>query len=92
MLNIPCFHATASALREGVNVETLVANVYRAEFLKGAYEGHINPPTDYDAVSKLAGEFSELRLLPPSTRCPPGRPRKQRFFSRGEVRVSVVFI
>lgn len=63
--------------------------VYTIDYLKNAYAEHILPPADLDGTYRVASEVAGLTLNPPTTRRPPGRPRKKRFFSRGEVRVSV---
>ncbi|KAH0873740.1 hypothetical protein HID58_071102, partial [Brassica napus] len=48
----------------------------------------VTPVIDTDDIIELTGQFSELDMLPPSTRHPPGRPRKKCFLSSGEVRMS----
>ncbi|KAH0875089.1 hypothetical protein HID58_072451 [Brassica napus] len=50
-------------------------------------EDSMDSVIDTDDIIELTGQFSELDMLPPSTRRPPGRPRKKRFLSRGEVRM-----
>ncbi|KAF3537824.1 hypothetical protein F2Q69_00024951 [Brassica cretica] len=84
MLSIPCSHAISAALRANVEVDTLVTEAYKVAFLRRAYEGSIAPVTDYTTLSDLPTAFSALRLSPPATRRPPGRPKKLRYFSRGE--------
>ncbi|XP_048605298.1 uncharacterized protein LOC125582897 [Brassica napus] len=84
MLSIPCSHAISAALRANVEVDTLVTEAYKVAFLRRAYEGSIAPVTDYTTLSDLPTAFSSLRLSPPATRRPPGRPKKLRYFSRGE--------
>lgn len=88
-LGIPCSHAISAALKSNVKVEGLVEEVYTIDYLKNAYAEHILPPADLDGTYRVASEVAGLTLNPPTTRRPPGRPRKKRFFSRGEVRVSV---
>ncbi|KAF3494643.1 hypothetical protein DY000_02056949 [Brassica cretica] len=46
--------------------------------------GELMRMPDFTGLSDLATDFSGMRLCPPLTRRPPGRPKKQRFFSRGE--------
>ncbi|CAN6907119.1 unnamed protein product, partial [Brassica oleracea] len=52
-----------------------------------AYVGSVAPVIDTDDIIELSGQLSELDMLPPSTKRPPGRPRKKRLLSRGEVRM-----
>ncbi|CAF1730864.1 BnaC09g17670D [Brassica napus] len=52
-----------------------------------AYVGSVAPVIDTDDIIELTGQLSELDMLPPSSRRPPGRPHKKRFLSRGEVRM-----
>ncbi|RID77823.1 hypothetical protein BRARA_A00703 [Brassica rapa] len=84
-LSIPCSHAIAAALKANISVEGLVDEVYTMKYLKGAYVSNILPPIELDNTAMIASEVSALTLNPPATRRPPGRPRKKRFFSRGEV-------
>ncbi|CAN7003030.1 unnamed protein product, partial [Brassica oleracea var. botrytis] len=49
--------------------------------------GSVAPVIDTDDIIELSGQLSELDMLPPSTKRPPGRPRKKRFLFRGEVRM-----
>ncbi|CAN7110849.1 unnamed protein product, partial [Brassica rapa subsp. narinosa] len=83
---IPCSHAIAAALKANVNVEGLVSDVYSIDYLKAAYAEHVLPPAELDSGHRLADNVASITLNPPSTRRPPGRPRKKRFFSRGEMK------
>ncbi|KAL0886398.1 hypothetical protein Bca101_010381 [Brassica carinata] len=85
-LAIPCSHAISAALKANIKVEGLVEEVYTLKYLKGTYTKHILPPAELDGTFQLATDVAGLILNPPTTRRPPGRPRKKRFFSRGEVR------
>ena len=87
-LSIPCSHAIAAALKANVNVEGLVSDVYSIDYLKAAYAEHVLPPAELDSGHRLADNVASITLNPPSTRRPPGRPRKKRFFSCGEVKVN----
>lgn len=86
-LGIPCTHAIAAALKANVKVAGLVDETYTMNYLKSAYASHILPPVELDSSYQLSAEVAALCLNPPATRRPPGRPRKKRFFSRGEMRV-----
>lgn len=86
-LSIPCSHAIAAALKANVKVEGLVGDVYTIEYLKAAYAEHVLPPVELNTSNQLADDIAAISLHPPVTRRPPGRPRKKRFFSRGEVKV-----
>ncbi|CAF2106338.1 BnaC08g04170D [Brassica napus] len=52
-----------------------------------AYVGSVTPVNNTDDIIELTGQLSELDMLPPTRRRPPGHPRKKRFLSRGEVRM-----
>ncbi|KAH0862242.1 hypothetical protein HID58_079453, partial [Brassica napus] len=84
MLSIPCSHAIASAIKWKYSVETLVLSAYTVEGLRSAYAGSVLSVPDYTGLSDLVSDFGEKHLCPPATRRPPGRPKKQRFFSRRE--------
>lgn len=84
MLSIPCSHAISAALSANVEVETLVLEAYKVSFLRSAYVGSIAPVTDYTSLVDLPSAFFAMKLTPPVTRRPPGRPKKLRYFSRGE--------
>lgn len=84
MLSIPCPHAIAAALQSGVLVESLVMEAYNVSMLRGAYQERIVPVGDYSGFPENDAIFNGRRLSPPATRRPPGRPKKHRFFSRGE--------
>ena len=89
MLAIPCSHAVAAAIKGKVSVESLVLPAYTVGELRSAYAGSVLPVPDTIEVTELASELGGMNLYPPTTRRPPGRPKKQRFFSRGEKIVSV---
>ncbi|XP_056844243.1 uncharacterized protein LOC130496285 [Raphanus sativus] len=86
-LSISCSHAIADALKANVRVEGLVGDVYTIEYLKAAYAEHVSPPVELNTSNQLADDIAAISLHPPVTRRPPGRPRKKRFFSRGEVKM-----
>ncbi|KAF3503587.1 hypothetical protein F2Q69_00041843 [Brassica cretica] len=87
LLEIPCQHAIAAAIVAKVKVDSLVAEEYTQNAMVAAYVGSVAPMIDTDNIIELTGQLSELDMLPPSSRRPPGRPRKKRFLSRGEVRM-----
>lgn len=61
---------------------------YTVGELRSAYAGSVLPVPDNSEVTELAGDLGGMNLYPPTTRRPPGRPKKQRLFSRGEKIVS----
>ncbi|XP_048626905.1 uncharacterized protein LOC106349583 [Brassica napus] len=87
LLEIPCQHAIAAAIVAKVKVDSLVAEEYTQNAMVAAYVGSVAPVIHTDNIIELTGQLSELDMLPPSSRRPPGRPRKKRFLSRGEVRM-----
>lgn len=88
MLKIPCSHAIAAAVRSNVRVDSLVAVEYSVASMVAAYENNIAPVTVGENISEHIADMSSMDMVPPSSRRPPGRPRKNRYFSRGEIRVS----
>ena len=90
LLEIPCQHAIAAAIVAKVKVDSLVAEEYTKNAMVVAYTGSVAQVIDTDNIIELTAQLSELDMLPPSTKRPPGRPRKKRFLSRGEVRVSTL--
>ncbi|CAN6929089.1 unnamed protein product [Brassica oleracea] len=90
MLAIPCSHAIAAALKAKINVEELVIDEYKLDSLNRAYEGIILPESASPVGIGMPSIVSDLQLGPPATRRPPGRPKKLRYFSRGEKRVKCV--
>ncbi|XP_018487526.1 uncharacterized protein LOC108858034 [Raphanus sativus] len=84
-LQIPCPHAIASAIKEKVNIESLVSNFYTTKTLASAYAEDIVPITNETTTN---GEASQGGVMfPPASRRPPGRPRKSRILSTGEIRM-----
>ncbi|XP_048619968.1 uncharacterized protein LOC106363993 [Brassica napus] len=79
--------SAAAAIVAKIKVDSLVAEEYTKNTTFAAYVGSVAPVIDTDDIIELSGQFSELDMLPPSTKHPPGRPRKKRFLSRGEVRM-----
>lgn len=88
-LMIPCPHAVAAAVCAKISVESLVSLAYSTMSLAAAYEKNIAPVTGVTKLPDLPTEFEFLNLdvAPPATRRPPGRPRKSRILSCGEIRV-----
>lgn len=89
-LRIPCPHAIAAATRCKIRVGSLVSDLYSLTTYRRAYEQVIAPAIGEESVelSSAVCTSSEIRVNPPACRRPPGRPRKNRFLSRGEYRVS----
>lgn len=92
MLGFPCSHAIAAALKAKVNVNDLVIDPYTIASLQLAYRGTILPDTSSNGGLDIASNIGDLQLSPPATRRPPGRPKKSRYFSRGETHVSLYII
>ncbi|XP_024009344.1 uncharacterized protein LOC112084444 [Eutrema salsugineum] len=70
-----------AAIREGIQVDSLVDIHYSNEYRKLAYKGLIMPVPDMDHLAPNPDDVGGGKLAPPSVRRPPGRPRKQN--SRG---------
>lgn len=89
-LLIPCPHAIAAAIKEKSSIEALVSEFYTVETLASAYSETIVPITTNVNPSEVSNESEgeAIHIFPPSSRRPPGRPRKSRILSTGEIRVS----
>ncbi|XP_048634070.1 uncharacterized protein LOC125608157 [Brassica napus] len=85
-LLIPCTHAIAAASRVKVRVDSLVGDFYSLETYKTAYASIIYPVGEEERIEILSNDSTnELDdINPPSSRRPPGRPKKTRILSRGE--------
>lgn len=90
-LFIPCPHAIAAAIKKGVRIETLVSNFYTVDTLAHAYADDIVPISNEENTTEavIEGAAEPVVIFPPSSRRPPGRPRKTRILSTGEIRVSM---
>ena len=88
-LLIPCTHAIAAATRVKVRVDSLVRDCYSLETYKTAYASIIYPVGEEERIEILSNDSTnELDdINPPSSRRPPGRPKKTRILSRGEYQV-----
>ncbi|CAG7878667.1 unnamed protein product [Brassica rapa] len=84
---IPCSHAIAASIKAKVKVESLVSEVYSVECLGNAYKVDIFPVSKINPAEDEQTEAVSLEVLPPATRRPPGRPRKSRILSAGEIRM-----
>ncbi|KAG7588591.1 Zinc finger SWIM-type [Arabidopsis suecica] len=84
LLHHPCPHAIAAAVAESVPIQGLMAPEYSVESWRMSYQGTIKHVPDVGDVFPLPEQIASLQLFPPSTRRPPGRPKKKRITSRGE--------
>lgn len=91
-LMIPCSHAISASIYGKVRVETLVSDVYSMDSLAAAYKGDIFPVSKIDSSPNLETDTTGFEVLLPATRRPPGRPRKSRILSTGEIRVGITVI
>lgn len=87
MLLIPCVHAVAAAMQSNRRVDALVDKKYTRNTWFAAYSISINPTGNYMTPPPEPGSLGSMQLAPPSTRRPPGRPKKTRILSRGEFKV-----
>ncbi|CAE6199710.1 unnamed protein product [Arabidopsis arenosa] len=84
LLHLPCPHAIAAAVGEGVPIQGLMAPEYSVETWRMSYQGTIKLAPDVGDVFPLPELVAFLQLFPPATRRPPGRPKKKYITSRGE--------
>ncbi|CAN6931189.1 unnamed protein product, partial [Brassica oleracea] len=90
MLLIPCPHAIAAAIKENVSIESLVSDFYTLKTLAAGYAEDIVPIRSEVNTCGITidGQNEPLQIFPPASRRPPGKPRKSRILSTGEIRVS----
>ncbi|XP_013726896.2 uncharacterized protein LOC106430665 [Brassica napus] len=81
--------SAAAAIVAKIKVDSLVAEEYTKNAMVAAYVGSVSPVIDTDDIIELTGQLSELDMLRPSSRRPPGRPLKKPFLSRGQVRMKI---
>ena len=89
LLTIPCSHAIATAIKEGIRVETMVGIYHIVPYLRLAYKGLIMPVPDMDTLTPPPSDVGGGKLALPYVRRLPGRPRKRRLFYRGEFKVMI---
>ncbi|KAL0733434.1 hypothetical protein Bca4012_009644 [Brassica carinata] len=82
LIGIPCTHAVAAAVNNIMNVDSLAATEYSNAHWLLTYTGSVNPVRIPVIVDVLAG--AAMKILPPATRRPSGRPCKTRIPSAGE--------
>ncbi|XP_020887734.1 uncharacterized protein LOC110230087 [Arabidopsis lyrata subsp. lyrata] len=83
-LKIPCPHAVAAAIVDQVPMHSLVDVHYTSCYWVMAYKDSINPVLALSSLHELPKDIASMNLLPLHTKRAPGRPKKKRFFSRGE--------
>lgn len=94
ILMIPCAHAIAAAITEKISVESLVSEVYTLDRLASAYIDGVYPISDAvrDTDLLVDGGSGNLEIFPSTSRRPPGRPRKSRILSTGEISVRTLYL
>ncbi|CAF2227280.1 unnamed protein product [Brassica rapa] len=88
-LKIPCSHAIAAVIKEKISVESLVSEFYNLEKLQSSYAEAVYPICDAagDIELNVEEQCGNVTIFPPVTRRPPGKPRKNRILSTGEIRM-----
>ena len=94
----PCGHALAILLHQQKDPQLYVKSFFTIEAYKKTYENAIFPPILANVTSDIIhsppsllesdeelSDSDDDSVLPPSTRRPPGRPKKRRIRSNGEV-------
>ena len=87
MLLIPCVHAVAAAIHSNRRVDSLVGEKYTRNIWAAGYSMSINPKGSYMTHAPEPDTLGSLQLAPPTTRHPPGRPKKSRILSKGKFKV-----
>ncbi|CAE5987980.1 unnamed protein product [Arabidopsis arenosa] len=73
LLQIPCSHAIAAAIRCDMSVPMLAAPQYGSFFWSLAYNGSIHPVPNLSTLREVPDGIATLTVLPPLTRRPPGQ-------------------
>ncbi|XP_048634967.1 uncharacterized protein LOC125608592 [Brassica napus] len=84
-IKIPCGYAMLAADGLGVSHDTLCGHWYKTSVWRETYSGVISPQGDPRDVD-IPEEVSSMILYPPNTKRQPGRRRKTRIPSTGEIR------
>ncbi|XP_010507126.1 PREDICTED: uncharacterized protein LOC104783702 [Camelina sativa] len=85
MLYYPCPHAISAAVTEDITLQSIMAPEYSVDNWRQSYKASIKPVPDVSNAYPLPASIASLDLQPPFTRRPPGRPKKKRIASRGEL-------
>ncbi|CAN6830410.1 unnamed protein product [Brassica oleracea] len=85
-IKIPCGHAMLAADGVGVPHDTLCGHWYKTTVWRETYAGVISLHSDARDVD-IPEEVSSQVMYPPNTKRQPGRRRKTRIPSTGEIRV-----
>ncbi|XP_020866372.1 uncharacterized protein LOC110224541 [Arabidopsis lyrata subsp. lyrata] len=84
-LRIPCEHGLAAAIEFGIDPKVVVGWWYGLQTFSDSFQEPILPIADPKDVV-IPQHISDLILIPPYCRRPPGRPTTKRIPSRGENR------
>ncbi|CAE6223134.1 unnamed protein product [Arabidopsis arenosa] len=84
LLKIPCPHAIDAAIVDQVPMHSLVDVHYTSCYWVMTYKDSINPLPALSSLYGLPEDIASMNFLPPHTKRAPRRPKKKRFFSRGE--------
>ncbi|MQM18526.1 hypothetical protein Taro_051519 [Colocasia esculenta] len=83
LVKISCKHACTTIGNNKEAVSQYVSAFYSTEVYRAAYETNIQPIPTFDMPN--LPQPSDILIKPPTTNRFPGRPRKRRIHSRGEV-------
>ncbi|KAG7588868.1 Nucleic acid-binding OB-fold [Arabidopsis suecica] len=86
-LRIPCEHGLAAAIEFGIDPKVVVGWWYGLQTFSDSFQEPILPIADPKDVV-IPQHISDLILIPPYCRRPPGRPTTKRIPSRGENRIT----
>ena len=78
---IPCIHATVAIVQIGIDLESMVDEVYTTEMYKKCYDLAINPIVEYKFWEK---SNENINVYPPVFKKQSGRPKKKRYRGRYE--------
>ncbi|KAL7180346.1 hypothetical protein ACSBR1_043537 [Camellia fascicularis] len=82
----PCQHAVAALFRSGKNLNSFVEPFFYIDMYRQAYSFSIGPvPT----VEKPVYSIDDAMILPPLSKRPAGRPKKNRISSTGEFKRAI---
>ncbi|XP_008801985.1 uncharacterized protein LOC103715957 [Phoenix dactylifera] len=82
IFRIPCKHACACIEKAGRSLYHFTDNCFKTEMYRATYAEAISPIPD---IEELYSASDEIHILPPIIKTHPGRPKKKRRPSQGEL-------
>ncbi|CAA7015040.1 unnamed protein product [Microthlaspi erraticum] len=86
LMKIPCSHAVGAPIRVDLPVHTRCDPASSTFYWKLAYHDSIIPVPDLSNLYSVPDDIATMQIPPPKTQRPPGRPKRSRYLSSGEVK------